>query len=230
VSPPVGAWTRESIAVGGGPPAEPQWVRYLQASRSYADLRLDRDGGGGAVCFAGTTEWDPARSLARWHHDLDLAPAGPDEGVLEWLSDGRMRERGTFTGAHGPVPYEEVWRPLPPGEGGTAALRCDDPPARLVQLGGHRIVVVDDRAGRGGFAARYDHRAGTWTPGLTLGDPTALPTLGELDVLADMLPVLASGDRVELDGAIWTVDEAHPTRSRPRSRGVHHDFGSENEG
>jgi hypothetical protein len=214
----VGAWTRDSIAVGGGPPGEPQWVRYLQGPRSYADLRLDRDGGAGAICFAGTTSWNPNRSLARWHHALDLAPAhavGPggeaDEGVLEWLADGRMRERGAFTGPDGPVPYEEVWRPLPVGEGGTAALRSDDPLARIVQVGGHRIVVVDRRATGGGFAARYDARTGAggaWATGLTLGVPAALVSPDDLDVLADMLPVLAAGGRVQLAGLRWLVDEA----------------------
>jgi hypothetical protein len=223
----LGAWTRDSIALDGGPPGEPQWVRYLQASRSYADLRLDRDGGPGAVCFAGTTSWDPNRSLARWHHALDLAPAGPDEGVLEWLGDGRMRERGAFTGAHGQVPYEEVWRPLPVGEGGTAALRSNDPPARLVQVGGHRIAVVDRRATGGGFAARYDARTstgGAWAVGLTLGDPAAVPAPDELDVLDDMLRVLVVGGQVQLAGLRWAVDEADDLtrsagrRSRPRGR------------
>ena len=186
----VGAWERESIAVNGGPPAEHQWVRYLQATRSYADLRLARDGGTGTMCFAGTTSWDPARSLARWDHALDLAPAGPDEGVLEWLSGGRVRERGTFAGPDGRVPYEEVWRRLPGGEGETAALRSDDPPARLVQVGAHRLIVVDRRATGGDFAARYETRTGTeWAPRLTLGDPTALP---------------------HPDAPCWAVDEARP--------------------
>jgi hypothetical protein len=218
----VGAWTRESIAVGSAPPAEPQRVRYLQAGRSYADLRLDRDGdgGAGAACFAGTTSWDPARSLARWHHALDLAPTGDaDEGVLEWLPDGRMRERGTFTGPDGPVPYEEVWRPLPAGEGWTAALRSDEPPARVVQVGGHRIVVVDGRATGGGFAARYDTSGpagasagdGPWETGLALGDQATLPSPAELDVLDDMLPVLVAGGRVELAGLRWAVDEVART-------------------
>jgi HRI1 protein len=194
MNPLIGAWERESIALDGGPPAEPQRVRYLQASCSYADLRLDRDGGTGAVCFAGTTSWDPTRSLARWHHALDLAPTGPDEGVLEFLDDGRMRERGTFAGPDGPVPYEEVWRRLPGDEGGMAALRSEDPPARLVQVGGHRIVVVDRRASGGGFAARYETRTTggrTWAVGLTLGDPVALPAP---------------------DAPCWTVDEVTDPR------------------
>lgn len=212
----VGAWTRDSIAVGDAPPAEPQRVRYLQALRSYADLRLDRDGPG-AACFAGTTTWAPPR--ASWSHDLDLEPAGTaglDQGTLEWLADGRMRERGTWAGPDGPVPYEEVWRPLPVGDGGLVALRSDGPPARLVQVGGHRLVVVDGRAAGDGFAARYDARpsGGAWAsePGLALalGDASALPGPAELDALDDMLLVLAAGRRVELAGLAWTVTDASP--------------------
>jgi hypothetical protein len=96
------------------------------------------------------------------------------------------------------------------GEGGTAALRSDDPPARLVQVGEHRIAVIDRRATGGGFAARYDARMsadGTWAVGLTLGDPAALPAPDELDVLDDMLPVLVVGGHVQLAGLHWTVDE-----------------------
>lgn len=215
----VGAWARESLAVGGGDPSEPQVVRYLQAERSYADLRLDADSSGdglGPLCFAGTASWDAP--CATWHHEVDLElDPGTDRGEVTWLDGGRWSERGTFAGPEGPVEYVEVWRPLPVGRGGLLALRGTELPARLVQVGDHLLVVVDRRADGGGFAARYDRRdGGAWHTILALGD--AAPALPEPP--ADRPPV---GATVRLGGIDWIVDESSPTlplADRPAAAGV----------
>jgi hypothetical protein len=214
----VGAWARESIAVGGDDPAERQVVRYLQASRAYADLRLDlagaedtaADGAGAgphAVCFAGTTAWDAP--WATWHHDIDLAAdAGEDRGEIEWLAEGRMAERGAFPSPVGPIDYVEVWRPLPVGDGGVLVLRATTVLARLVQIGVHGLVVCDRRGAGGGFAARYDQRRDdAWHAVLALGDAGELP--------APPAERPAPGSVVELGGLEWVVDESSATIGGP---------------
>jgi hypothetical protein len=220
----VGAWARESIAVGGDEPSEPQVVRYLQAGRAYADLRLDLAGaedaavdgvgaGPHAICFAGTTTWEAP--WATWHHDIDLdrdldldTAASQDRGEIEWLAGGRMAERGTFPSPVGPLDYIEVWRALPVGEGGVLVLRSTTVPACLVQIGVHALVVCDRRHAGGGFAARYDQRRdGAWHARLALGDTTDLPTPPP--------DRPATGGLIDLAGLEWLVDESSPTLNHP---------------
>jgi hypothetical protein len=197
----VGAWTRSSITLGDGEPIEPNAVRYLQATSAYADLRTSLAGDPSEqLSFAGTCTWD--EPWAEWSHELDLDPSGgADRGEIEWRDDGGMDERGVWTSPDGEqVPYLEVWVPMPVGDGPVLALRCDDPPARLVQVGEHAVVLLDDRATGGEYRGRYDRFVdGAWQPQESLGDAGALPAPP-----VDTPPV---GSTLELGGLTWTVDE-----------------------
>jgi hypothetical protein len=196
----VGAWTRESITLGDGEPIEPNAVRYLQAGTAYADLRTSLAGDPAEeLSFAGTCTWD--EPWAEWSHELDLDPSGgADRGEIEWQDDGGMHERGVWASPDGDVPYLEVWVPMPGGEGPMLALRCEDPPARLVRVGEHAIVLLDDRATGGEYRGRYDRLVdGTWQAQESLGDADALPAP------PDEPPSV--GSTFELGGLTWTVTE-----------------------
>jgi hypothetical protein len=197
----LGAWTRESITLGDGEPIEPQAVRYLQASSAYADLRTSLAGDPAEdISFAGTCSWD--EPWAEWSRELDLEPTGgADRGEITWRDGGGMDERGVWSSPDGDVDYLEVWVPMPAGEGPVLALRCEQPLARLVQVGEHALVLLDDRATGGEYRGRYDRFVqGAWRPLESIGEASGLPTP------PTELP--SAGDTLELGGITWTVDEA----------------------
>lgn len=156
-----GAWTRQSVTVGGSEAFETQRVYWLQVGGCYADLRVPFHPSGGTACFAGRSGWDGDRY--RWTHRLDLedpavmglggGPGGDDVGQLHWEGE-HLIERGLL----GAVPYEEVWVRLPGGEGEPQILEADN--GCHVQAGGHAITILDERAAGGGFNACYRVRRG----------------------------------------------------------------------
>jgi hypothetical protein len=104
----VGAWYRESIAIGDAAPSEPQQVWWLQTPLFFADLRLPRTPDVRPESFSGRTV--AAGSRLTWHRDLDLQAAeGPDTGLVRW-SGGALIEEGVTTVGGAPTRYVEVWR------------------------------------------------------------------------------------------------------------------------
>lgn len=133
-----GAWRRVSIALDGGEEHETCDVLWLQARRSFVDLRVRRATGAVDACFAGTAAWSPPHLT--WTHELDISGGEGDRGEMSW--DGEdLIERGVaqFRGTTGPVPYVERWRRLP-----------DDRPVRAfrsargtrVDAGRHSLAVA----------------------------------------------------------------------------------------
>ncbi len=149
----VGAWARQSIALGAAAPCEPATVIWVQGHSAYADLRVPIEEGEAVECFAGHTSWDPP--YLHWGHDLDLAggpAASTDRGAVEWVG-ADLVERGTFTIDGTDVPYVEVWRRLPESEG--RVVETVEQGAIGVAVGSHELCVVDRRATGGPFAAEY---------------------------------------------------------------------------
>lgn len=202
-NPAFGAWRRRSVVVGDGPPFETQEVRYVQTSADYADLRVGlADPTSDQASFAGTCTWNPP--WAAWSHDLDLEPTSRDDHALLTRShDGALEERGTWRTAAGELAYTEVWQPLPGARGPVLALRGDRPLARLVRVGDHAIVVVDERAQGGEHRARYERfEGGRWWTEVSIGDAADLPSPPEV------MPTPST--ELDLGGLRWRVVEARP--------------------
>lgn len=106
-----GLWRRRSLRLGDAAPSETASVHWIQWGDHYLDLRVP-DGRPQPFCgpgtFGGATTW--ADPVLTWHHGLDSAPGGgADEGVIRWLAEGLLEERGVAPMADGPLPYVEVW-------------------------------------------------------------------------------------------------------------------------
>lgn len=158
-----GVWRRRDLVVGEQVRDDAD-VLWLQAGDWYADLRIPHaDGGGPVEAFAGPSTWVPPHFT--WVHDVDwlgsfpvdvghLEPAGPD-----------LIETGTFEIDGADVPYRERWARSGPAAP-HVALVAEGPwgTAVVVQVGPHRIALVDGRSVGGGFAARRDdHDGERWT-------------------------------------------------------------------
>lgn len=167
-----GAWTRQSMAIGGGEGFETQHVYWLQAGPCYADLRVPFHPAAAERCFAGRSAWEgDDQGRLRWTHRLDLERANPEDvGELAW-EGGQLIERGWF----GTDRYEELWVRLDDGKG--PFLAAEGRHGCLVQVGCHAITVVDDRAAGGSFAACYrvcSHSG--WETHAAIGDSANLPS------------------------------------------------------
>jgi hypothetical protein len=170
-----GAWTRQSVAIGGGPPFETQHVVWIQSGTCYADVRIPFHPGADERCFTGRSGWDG--DAYRWTHRFDLeigAPSADDVGELTWNGD-TLVERGMFPTADGAVAYEERWVRLPESRGPFLALEGDA--TCMVRSGSHVITVADQRPTGGEFAAAYRRlRDGAWATVLTIGPADRLPS------------------------------------------------------
>jgi len=162
----VGAWRRTQLRVDGvvvGPDDDDD-VLWLQAGRWYADLRIPATDTGGAVeAFAGPARWDAP--LFTWDHHLDWLGSFPsDEGTFEDVGD-ELVERGSFVDGDRIIPYEERWERVTDTADFLVA-RATSASGRgvLVEVGPHRLVLVDARDAGGGFSVRRDERRGErWT-------------------------------------------------------------------
>lgn len=100
------------------------FVRWLQAARHHADLRIPagvRDAAAQQGFFGLTTvEAAEGGEVCHWHRQLDLQPPGlsPDAGRMVFETPDRVVE----TGVHGD--YLEVWERLPGSTGASAVLAC----------------------------------------------------------------------------------------------------------
>ena len=170
-----GAWTRQAVAVDGGPLFETQHVVWIQTGTCYADVRVPFHVAAEQRCFTGRSGWDS--DAYRWTHHFDLeigAPTADDVGELTWDGD-TLIERGMFPTARTTVAYEERWVRLPEWRGPFLALEGDA--ACMVRSGAHVITVVDQRPTGGGFAAAYRRlRDGAWATVLTIGRAECLPS------------------------------------------------------
>ncbi|OWY60642.1 hypothetical protein B7486_68095 [cyanobacterium TDX16] len=182
-----GVWVRTSVQVGEGEVFESHHVHWVQAGTAYADLRTSFVADGApSTGFAGTCTW--ADPWASWTHELDLgASIGVDRGRLRWLPDGTLEERGDWTTDEGPVPYVERWHAVPGPDRPVLALRCDDPPGRLVRVGDHAIVIWDERPVGGAACGQHLVRAGGhWVVEHAVGDGRLLhaaPAVGDDEVV-----------------------------------------------
>ena len=180
-----------SLAVDGGAPTEHADVVWLQAERTYADLRIPRYGYGDIVpsmSSAGTTTWsDP---FLCWSQDLDL-----DRGTDRSLGDGdvgRVRwdgedlvETGELTDDGRVVSYTAVWHRVADGDGGLESHWSPDGGCVLIRIGDHVLTIADDRPAGGAYRACYRTRhEGRWAVELALGagatDLPAPPSSEEL--------------------------------------------------
>lgn len=155
-----GLWRRRSLQLGDRAASEPASVHWIQWGDQYLDVRIS-NGGPRPFCgpgtFGGTTSWsDP---VLTWHHALDSQPgAAADEGVVRWLDDDLIEERGVAVLDGADVVYVEVWErvgPRPtsgrhwsPAEG-----------ALIVEAGPHRMAGVVRPGGRWA-ASRSEHLLG----------------------------------------------------------------------
>jgi len=191
-----GAWMRRSVIIDDGPAFETQFVVWLQAGTSYADVRVPLHPGAGERCFAGRSGWDGEGY--RWTHHLDLEPGSPaadDLGLLVWEHDALI-ERGLFPTLGGSVRYEEAWIPLDASNG--PYLATESASEAFVRVGNHAIGISDRRADGGGFAAAYwRHRDGAWQVGAAIGDTDGLPHPGRMraDALAPGWLVVEHGEK-----------------------------------
>ena len=215
----VAVWSRVSIALDDQPAGEYQDVTWMQSGELYCDLRVPLTALVGAdvsevVSFAG--DCISESPCLRWTHELELdrdpgpgSLAGVDVGEV-WWDGADLIERGSFEGPDGPVVYTEVWRRLDPGDGRLLALASVDGAGRMVVLGDHALVVVDERgsdldASAGSYRARYQHRSATgWSVHSSLGEVGEWPDPPTVDGGA------ASGAEIEWNGRRWTVIESRP--------------------
>ena len=215
----VAVWSRVSIALDDQPAVEYQDVTWIQSGELYCDLRVPLAERLGAdvsdvVSFAGDCISEPP--CLRWTHQLELdrepgpgSLAGVDVGEV-WWDGADLIERGSFEGADGPIVYTEVWRRLDPGDGMLLALASVDGAGRMVVVGDHALVVVDERgadleAPTGTYRARYQRRSGArWVVHSSLGEVGEWPDPPTAD------SVDTSGGEIEWNGRRWTVVESRP--------------------
>ncbi|MBW8815839.1 MAG: hypothetical protein JF588_20670 [Caulobacterales bacterium] len=172
-----GAWTRRSLAVGGGAPLEDSDVIWLQLGDLFADLRTPRRAQGMSRCaaFSGRTCWMAPEIV--FHRDLDLDAAAIDDRARLDLKDDLLIERGEVQVGGRPVAYEETWvRPGGPARAGrvldgkTTGERATS--MRLVQVDDIAIVLLDERRqGRGFGAAEFRREGAHWRPVRAVGRP-----------------------------------------------------------
>ena len=201
-----GVWRRRDLVVGGEPRDDAD-VLWLQAGDWYADLRIPREDGGGAVeAFAGPSSWSPPQFT--WAHDVDWLGSFPEDvGHLEPSGDDLI-ETGTFSIDGADVPYHERWARSGPGAP-HAALVAEGPFGRavVVQVGSHRIAMADGRSVGGGFAARRDdHDGERWAIIFERAvgtDPVVVPD--ELDAAPDAWSPPRLGSTVEAGGMTFRV-------------------------
>lgn len=174
-----GAWRRRSIAVDGGTPREPAYVLWLQASQSFADLRIPLAEAGRIEAFAGTTRWDSPRLT--WHHAIDWNGgfADYDCGEVEWRGEALV-ERGTFSDDGRIREYEEIWDRLDPGAE-YLALESDD--GILVQVGSFSLTMRDGRAD----GSTFDVRTAEWSADSGWNDTYVLGAGNELPLASRAL-------------------------------------------
>lgn len=176
----VGAWRRTELRLDGAivGPEDDAEVLWLQARRWYADLRIPLiDPGGPVEAFAGPARWDDP--LFTWEHHLDWLGTFPsDVGTFEAVGPDLV-ERGTFVDGDTVVGYEERWVRVG-GDSDVVVARgaIGSGAAVLVEVGRHRLVLVDQRADGGVFSVQRAERTGegwstTFARGVELGPVAA---------------------------------------------------------
>lgn len=160
-----GAWTRRSLAFGGGAPFEDSEVIWLQLGDLFADLRTPRRPQAMSACaaFSGRTRWMAPEIV--FHRDLDLHEAAIDDRARLDLNDDLLIERGEVQVGGRRVAYEETW--VRPGGAPRAGRVLDGQTSRerstsmrLVQVDDIAVVLLDERREGGGFGAAEFRREG----------------------------------------------------------------------
>lgn len=171
-----GVWRRHGLALDDAPAVEDSCVVWLQAGPYFADMRTPlADSSAPATAFCGRSMW--AAPVMTFHRDLDLAvPPRADSGHLRF-ADGQLIEDGTFTRDGRTIRYREFW------------TRTDHTPSRrlvldavtktssrrYVEVDGHAMMMVDDRAMGGAFlATHFVEEGGRWHGARHLDDGNAL--------------------------------------------------------
>ena len=160
----VGAWERTSLVIEGAPAADIGRAVWIQAERSYVDVRAPGSAASGTA-FAGSGNW--RGGVFTWHHDIDLhpEPGRLDRGTLR-LDGEDLVEAGDDLDGLGP--YVERWRRLPASEGPGETVTADG--GLAVRVGAHYAFVHDDRDRDGEFSARYRRRTGhAWIDEIAIG-------------------------------------------------------------
>ena len=208
----VGAWQRAELRLDGAvaDPDEDAEVLWLQAERWYADLRVPLvDPGGPVEAFAGPARWDDPQFT--WEHHLDWLGTYPsDVGTFE--SDGaELVERGTFVSGDAVIEYEERWvRAGPDTDFVVARGAVGSGMAVLVEVGRHRLVLVDQRTDGGEFSVQRAERSGEgWSTTFARG-----VELGSIDVPMGAHAVVGAEIRI----GPWTSTVTEVGDSPPRAQ------------
>jgi hypothetical protein len=136
-NPFTGVWSRSYIRFDEGPLETHQQVIWIQAARSFGDVRSVTLSGRltpdryrqldwrqqfdvSLLGFAGDFSWEPLanqRTRCTWHHTLSLLPGGfADSSDCTWLTPNCFVERGCYEDNAGwQHTFEERWQRLSPG-------------------------------------------------------------------------------------------------------------------